>query len=131
MPRKRKPPIGPPPPDIADDPDSLGEWNRIVGAAAQAGRQLKTADSSLLALYVRTWATNRKCYTHMTQFGAIIKWPNGIPGPSPQYKVFAETAKLLRGILADLGCTPAARGLDVIEAPSITTPPPFADLNGG
>jgi P27 family predicted phage terminase small subunit len=127
MPRKPKPIIGQPPADIAGDPDLLAEWTRIVAAAVKAGHTLKPADNSILALYVRTWSANRKCYEHVAKFGSVIKWPNGIPGASPQYKVFVETAKLLRGLLADLGCTPAARGLNLVESPAKAAEP-FSDL---
>jgi len=52
---------------------------------------------------------NQTCYQHVREHGPIVKWPNGLPGQSPQYKAFLATATLLRGLLADLGATPASR----------------------
>ena len=98
-----------PPDDITADPAALAEWRRLVAAIADAGGLLKSADRSIIATAVRTHAVNAAMYQHVREFGAIIKWPNGLPGPSPQYKAFKETANLLRGLLADLGATPASR----------------------
>jgi len=105
-----------PPDDITADPAALTEWRRLIAAIADAGGILKSADRNIIATAVRTHAVNAAMYAHVKEFGAIIKWPNGLPGPSPQYKAFKETANLLRGLLADLGATPAARHFDLPAA---------------
>jgi P27 family predicted phage terminase small subunit len=114
-----------PPADLAAD--SVTEWYRVIAAVAHTGRTLKTADQPLLTLYVSTWKINRQAYQHVAQYGAIIKWPNGLPGASPQYKSFIETSKQLRGLLADLGCTPASRDFDI--APTTIAPTEPAPLD--
>jgi P27 family predicted phage terminase small subunit len=100
-----------PPDDITGE--LLDEWHRIEHSVASLGHPIKHADRSILATYCRTWAVNRSAYRHIQRYGAVVKWPNGMPGPSPFYKSFAETTKLLRGLLADLGATPAARDFDI------------------
>ena len=52
---------------------------------------------------------------HVAAHGSVIKWPNGVPGPSPFYKVAKDAAGQLRGLLNDLGLTPAARGAKEAE----------------
>jgi P27 family predicted phage terminase small subunit len=75
-----------PPEDI--EGEVLDEWNRVIAAGEEIGRQWKAADRSILATYCRTWIVNRECFQHVKTFGSVIKWPNGLPGASPQYKNF-------------------------------------------
>ena len=103
-----------PPEDIAGE--ALAEWHRVCRTLEAMGRQIKDADRSILALYCRTWAVNRECYEKIKGGMSVIKWPNGMPGPSPFYKNFKETAVILRGLLADIGCTPASRDFDIVPA---------------
>ena len=103
-----------PPPELTGE--ALAEWLRICEAVEQTGRTLKPADRSLLITYVRTWQISQACYEHVRRWGAIVKHANGVAGPSPQYKAFKETVQLLRGLLSDLGATPAARGFDQAES---------------
>lgn len=99
-----------PPPDITGE--ALAEWNRICDAIEATGHTLKPADRSILATYVRTWTISQKCYQHVLEHGAIMEWPNGNRGPTAEYKAFRETVPLLRGLLAELGATPASRNFD-------------------
>jgi P27 family predicted phage terminase small subunit len=87
------------------------EWDRIVEELAAAGR-LDRTDRAIVSTYCLAWAAHQAAALQVARHGSVIKWPNGLPGPSPFYKVQKETATLLRGLLADLGLTPAARGLD-------------------
>jgi P27 family predicted phage terminase small subunit len=98
-------------------PASIGtegaeEWKRIVAAVRKTGRTLKPADRSLLLMYVRMWILNRKAYDVVAKKGAIMTYPNKVKGPSPHYKTFVETSKLLQSMLTALGCTPASRDFD-------------------
>jgi P27 family predicted phage terminase small subunit len=104
------------PPELQPPQDltaaELAEWIRITAAVEATGHALRPADRSILVIYVRTWHVFATCCQHVREFGPVIKWPNGMPGPSPQYKTMRETATLLRGLLADLGATPASRNFD-------------------
>lgn len=111
-----------PPADITGP--ALDEWNRVLKATKKAGHPLQPADLPTLLLYVQTWTTNQQCQQHIRQHGAVIKWPNGLPGPSPQYKIAAETGKQLIVLLKELGCTPASRQFD--KAATSTEPSPLS-----
>lgn len=95
-----------PPPSIGGE--ALAEWDRVCGELAAAGG-IQVADRAIIVTYCQAWAVNRAAAEHVARYGAIIKWPNGLPGPSPFYKAWRETTSLLRGLLADLGLTPATR----------------------
>lgn len=97
----------PQPPEELDG-EALLEWHRIVAELDAAGTLDKT-DRAILTLYAQTWATHHAAARAVAQHGSVIKWPNGMPGPSPFYKVAKETAGQLRGLLADLGLTPTSR----------------------
>ena len=99
----------PTPPDELDG-ESLLEWDRICDELKMLG-QLNKADRAIMTLHCQTWAVYRSAQQAVNQFGAVVKWPNGIPGPGPFYRVMRETAIVLRGTLKDLGLTPDARGL--------------------
>ena len=125
MPAKRKPTAGagrhlPPPANVTGP--AREEWERIVAVAEATGRKLIAADRTLLVQYIRAWTVNEQAFDHVRKHGPVIKWPNGLPGPSPQYKVWTESARQLRGLLADLGFTPAAREFD--SKPSSPAEPP-------
>jgi len=98
---------GPKPPEELDG-EALLEWERVCAELDAAGTLDKT-DRAVLTLYAQTWATHHAAARAVAQHGAVIKWPNGMPGPSPFYRVMKETAAQLRGLLNDLGLTPASR----------------------
>jgi P27 family predicted phage terminase small subunit len=87
-----------------------------VSEELKALDRLDAADRAIMTLHCQTWATWASVTKHVIKFGAVIKWPNGVPGPSPFYKVQKETAGILRGTLADMGLTPESRGL-AVETP--------------
>jgi P27 family predicted phage terminase small subunit len=89
--------------------DQVQEWDRICGELQTAAGEVNAADRSILIQYVQTWSINRSAAEHVNRYGTIIKWPNGQPGPSPFYKAWKETTALMRGLLSDLGLTPATR----------------------
>lgn len=95
------------------DEESSTEWNRICAAANASGRKFKEADRALLETYVRTWKIWKECHARVQVEGSVITHHNGVLGTNPYYKNFHELTKLLRGLLADLGCTPASRDFDV------------------
>lgn len=97
----------PAPPEELDG-EPLLEWHRVCGELEAAGRLEKT-DRAILVLYVETWAAWRAVSTGVTKFGAVIKFPNGVTGASPFAKLQKEYGTQLRGLLNDLGLTPAAR----------------------
>ena len=93
-------------------PEATAEWTRIVEAIADLDREVKQADLSLLSLYIQTWQQHFTAYQHVKQWGPVVKWGNGTPGPSPTYKVCMETTKIMQKFLDQLGLTPAARDFD-------------------
>lgn len=95
------------------DEETASEWERICKAAGLVGRKFKEADRALLETYVRTWKIWKDCHTKVQVEGSVITHHNGVVGTNPYYKNFHELTKLLRGLLADLGCTPASRDFDV------------------
>jgi P27 family predicted phage terminase small subunit len=122
-------PPPPPPPAAGEDPPpaeldapALAEWGRVTAELAAAGK-LAAADRAILTLYVQTWATYAAAAAHVAEHGAVLKWSNGQPGISPFHKVAKEAAGALRGLLKDLGLTPAARGT------AKAAPPPADDLD--
>ena len=96
-----------PPEDL--DGEALLEWERVVTELEAVGK-LDKADRAVLTLYAQTWATWNAAMQAVVKHGSVIKYPNRMVGPSPFYKVAKETAAQLRGLLTDLGLTPAARG---------------------
>lgn len=101
----------PKPPEELDG-ESLLEWDRICDELEQLGT-LDGIDRAIMTLHCQTWATYQSMVKAVNKYGAVIKWPNGIPGPGPFYKVMRETAALLRGTLSDMGLTPNSRGFKV------------------
>ena len=95
-----------PPEDL--DGEALLEWHRISEELDSLGL-LDRADRAIMTLYARTWAQWHAANQHVTAFGAIVKGNNQVAGRSPFYTVVRETAAQLRGLLADMGLTPAAR----------------------
>jgi P27 family predicted phage terminase small subunit len=95
-----------PPEDL--DGEALLEWERIV-AELEARGTLDKADRALLTLYAQTWGQWHEAMRGVTKYGAVIRYPNKTTGPSPFYKVAKETAVILRGLLNDMGLTPASR----------------------
>lgn len=98
----------PVPPENLDG-EALLEWHRACDELDGMGR-LDRVDRAILTQYVRTWAENMNAARHVEQFGSVIKWGNGLPGPNPFYKVWMETGKRILDYLDRLGLTPAARG---------------------
>lgn len=88
--------------------EALLEWERVCDELDTAGR-LETADRAILTVYCETWAQNRAAVIAVTKHGPVIRYPNKTVGPSPFYKVAKETAVILRGLLSDMGLTPASR----------------------
>lgn len=95
-----------PPEDM--EGEALLEWHRVVAELAARGT-LDSADRGILTVHCQTRAAHAVAAKHVAQFGPVIKWPNGVPGPSPFYKTMKECAAVLCGTLADMGLTPAAR----------------------
>ena len=95
-----------PPEHLADE--ALIEWERVCDELAANGTLMKT-DRAILIVYCETWATYVKATQGVVRFGPVIKYPNGITAPSPFYKVQSETANKLKGLLRELGLTPASR----------------------
>jgi len=109
-----------PPTDITGD--ALDEWNRIIAAVKQVGHEIKPADASLLATYCRTWTVNQLAYKHIQENGSTVVLANRIVCQSQQYKIFEKTTALLRGLLADLGASPASRKFDQKTAGEVKPP---------
>src|SRR5579863_2270795 len=82
-----------PPDDL--DTEALAEWHRVIANVQATNRQRKAADVSILSAYCRTWSIHRQCFEHIRKYGPVIKWSNGTPGQSPQYKTFRECTTLL------------------------------------
>lgn len=94
--------------------EALLEWERLCNELDQAGL-LSTADRAIMTLHCQTWMVYRQTIEATHKYGAVIKWPNGIPGPGPFWKVASECTKMLRGTIRDLGLTPASRGFKANE----------------
>jgi P27 family predicted phage terminase small subunit len=128
MKQPRPRPTVPIPPEAPEDieGDALTEWHRIREAAAELGHPIREADRSILSVYCRTWKLHHLCYLELLKTGAVMEFSNGNQGISPHYKVFKDATRLLRTLLADLGCTPASRDFD---AKTIDTAAPVAELD--
>jgi P27 family predicted phage terminase small subunit len=102
------------PPDELEG-EALLEWHRVCDELDSAGR-LDKADRAVLLLYAETWAQWRAATRGVNKHGSVVKHSNGAAGRSPFYVVQRETAAQLRGLLADLGLTPTARGAGAVAA---------------
>lgn len=91
------------------------EWDRVCRELEADGRPV---DRALLTVYVQTWEIHAQVMRHVRKFGAVVKHHNGVAGASPHYKVSREVANQLRLMLAELGLTPAARGLKADGKPA-------------
>ena len=92
------------------------EFHRVVGVL-EAGGRLETADPALIEVYARTYDAFRAAAARVSSDGAVVTHPNDTRSVSPDFKVMQALARLLRGLLRDLGLTPAARAaLKVGEA---------------
>jgi len=91
--------------------ESLDEWHRICGELDKLGF-LNLADRAMITIYCQVWQANQEAARHVAQYGAIVRFNNGVIGQSPQFKTQQETARLLIGLLGKLGMSPAARDFD-------------------
>jgi P27 family predicted phage terminase small subunit len=94
--------------------EALLEWERICDELDQIGKLAKT-DRAIIKLYCETWAVNNAVAQHVTKFGAVVKWSNGVPGQGPWYKTMKETTAQLSKLLDQLGLTPANRATKETE----------------
>ena len=109
MPTQSDQPERPTPPEDLDA-EALLEWGRICDELAAAGCPDLAAYRAILTVYVQTWETHQTVMRFVRQHGPIVKFSNGVTGASPFHKAARECAAQLRGLLTDLGLTPAARG---------------------
>lgn len=109
MPRRN--PKRPATPDHLEG-ESLLEWERILDELNDAGK-LETTDRALIVLYVTTWRRWREASRHVEEFGVVVKFGNGVPGPNPFYKIEEKEGRNLRALLVELGLTPSSRGQGV------------------
>jgi len=112
-----------PPDDLAGD--ALAEWHRLMAAAKSARRQFQEADRNVLTLACKTLIVHRACYGKVSEEGAVMTFANGVVGQNPWFKTYKETTALLRGLLADLGCTPKSRDFDAADAKKPKELPPL------
>lgn len=97
----------PSPPDDLQN-EGLLEWGRICDELSDAGL-LNKADRAIIKLYCDAWQTYTAAQAAVNVSGPVVKYPNGMPGPSPLFNVAEKTAARMEKLLAQLGLTPAAR----------------------
>jgi P27 family predicted phage terminase small subunit len=98
-------------------PDDMGEaallaFHELCDELESMGR-LEHTDRAIIATTADTWAAFRAAAAGVTAHGPIIKSSNGVVGESPFAKAQMKYGALLRGLLADLGLTPATRAAEV------------------
>lgn len=122
--RKARPVLAPPelPASIAGEPAPpgwidptsplggrvLAEWLAVVGELRQLGT-LSETDRATLDLYARTFALLLRAEDAIASLGFVIETALGGSKANPALATSTKAASLLRGLLSDLGLSPAAR----------------------
>lgn len=88
--------------------EALAEWGRITAELSRLDI-LDKADRATLTLYCRTWAVWLQDNARTEREGSIFEYNNGTVGPAPWFNTADKSARMLRGLLSDLGLSPSAR----------------------
>ena len=117
-----------PPKKIRDNPDALEAWNDFAAEIGPMNLATK-ADRASLAMLAWTWALYANDAEKLGN-QSVIKWPNGMPGPSPYVKTYHQHAALISRLLNDFGLSPTARAR--FSTPKVEAKPDdnFDDLDG-
>jgi P27 family predicted phage terminase small subunit len=103
----------PPPAPIIECPSELGpvarqEWDRIVPLLIAADR-LTGLDRGPLAIYCTAYAAWLEAETALSNYGIMMKSPNGYPIQSPYVSIASKQAEIMIRIAVEFGFTPASR----------------------
>ena len=98
-------------------PAAVREWRRVVKLLDQLGT-LDQVDADVISLYASMHAQWVECNQRVLQDGMIVVSPNGYPQQSPHFTMATGLAKQMRGLLTELGMTPAARTRVGMAAPA-------------
>jgi P27 family predicted phage terminase small subunit len=91
---------------------AAGEWDRVAAILAPTGT-VQDLDTVALAAYCQTYQRWREAEAAITTHGAVY---HETGKPNPAVRQSDALLKQLRGLLAELGFTPASRGrLDSVD----------------
>jgi P27 family predicted phage terminase small subunit len=97
----------PEPPDHLDAV-AVREFRRVVDYLDQMG-VLSLTDTDHIALYADVYSRWCRATKHLQAHGDTVTMPNGYQAISPHLKIANECIKQMRGLLSDMGMSPAAR----------------------
>lgn len=121
-PGKRKLKAAPAPVSVVPDcpgelnEDGREEWDRITRELLPLGL-ITRIDRAALALYCAAWSTWCEATNEIRKNGLCVKSPNGYLIQNPYLAIANAAAKEMRGLLSELGLSPAARERLTIEKP--------------
>ncbi len=123
--------IGDPPECL--DPEARDHWRALAALIDEAGTGSRL-DRDLLTLHCAAWSRWREAERELSRpasegGGRVIVARNGYAQPSPWQVISNDSAKAMRGYLAELGLTPRSRGA-VEPATKIEDDPLLAFLAG-
>jgi P27 family predicted phage terminase small subunit len=87
---------------------ALLAWHAYVDELAEIS-PVDRLDRAALTSLAQATALKNEAAANIEKTGAVIKLPNGYPGPTPFLKVFFEAAKLEKALLIQFGLTRTSR----------------------
>lgn len=97
------------PPEIADDPLAVAEWQRGIVPAIEI-KQITAADRTLAIAHCVLWSTWQSQLADAAKHAHVIAaGPNNYPMPNPARVMANKTMMMLAKIDSELGFTPTSR----------------------
>jgi P27 family predicted phage terminase small subunit len=95
------------PPEHLDE-EARTEWKRMVPILKRM-RVLTEADSTALGNLCQAYSTMAQAQRQLSAAGLLYKTQSGYIQPSPLMGIVTQNMKIVQGILAEFGLTPASR----------------------
>ena len=97
-----------PTPPRSFDKEEKKAW-RKVGRILLEMNLLENADIIALELLTKTWVRWEHANDQISQYGLVVKTPNGMPVQSPYLQISNKCLEQMNKLLVEFGMTPSAR----------------------
>jgi len=88
--------------------EAKAEWRRMARRLHGLG-VLTEVDGTAFALYCQAYGRWVQAEQKLSEFGTVIKGPNGMPVQSPYLSIANRAMDQMRSLLSEFGMTPSSR----------------------